>query len=63
MGLAREYQAPVDLLVTDVVMPGMSSPELAKNRWNFIPRRAGCSCRAIPRAASSVTAFSRNAFA
>ena len=37
MALAREHHAPVDLLLTDVVMPGMSGPELAKNLQDLCP--------------------------
>jgi DNA-binding NtrC family response regulator len=28
--ISRTYQAPIQLLITDVVMPGVSGPELAK---------------------------------
>ena len=34
LGVAREHEGPLDLLVTDVVMPGLSGPELAERLRN-----------------------------
>jgi DNA-binding response OmpR family regulator len=36
--LAKEHQGPIDLLLTDVIMPGMSGPELAKQLVHHWPQ-------------------------
>jgi two-component system, cell cycle sensor histidine kinase and response regulator CckA len=41
MELSRAHASPIDLLLTDVVMPGMSGPRLAEV---LIPERAGMRC-------------------
>jgi signal transduction histidine kinase/CheY-like chemotaxis protein len=35
--LARDYSGPIDLLLTDVVMPGLQGPELAASLLEFRP--------------------------
>ena len=37
LGLAREFKSPIHLLLTDVVMPGMSGLDLAKTLCAFHP--------------------------
>jgi CheY-like chemotaxis protein len=36
--LAKTYEQPIDLLLTDVVMPGMSGPELVQNLATVRPQ-------------------------
>ena len=40
VNMAREYQGPIDLLLTDVVMPGMSGGEVAKGLKGLRPEVA-----------------------
>ncbi len=35
--LAGEHNSPIDLLLTDVVMPGMNGRDLAQNMMHFHP--------------------------
>ena len=47
--VAEEYQGPIHLVVSDIVMPGMKGPELVKKLWEQRPRMAALFISGYPK--------------
>jgi CheY-like chemotaxis protein len=58
LALAQSFPKPIHLLLTDVVMPGMTGREMGTEWQSFLPACRFSSCRAIPTMPSSSTVYS-----
>ena len=48
IAVAESYLETIDLMVSDIVMPGLSGFELSKRLASSRPAMRGCSCQATP---------------